>query len=286
MFRHSDFQLIPFTTFKRGSSPLDTEIAVLPLTEVGDFTSLFLHVRPTITSSALGADARSAMLVLAQFWQLSGDTDPSSNLAQPVQVGGRTMSVGASDQRTFVARSTLDVRLPVIAPFFDIYIGYPVGQTNLSGFDIALSGFNEPTYNAAVPYPSGNVFNTSSYTGDSILGNNNAGLNDSARGILVPVGSRVVEFTNQMLGSGFFSYHIQDPAGGVVDPLKCGTAIVTKMLDDTTGINTDQVIYNFAQGIDGSASGIPLVAFRQSVLMVNLSAVPLVWHWTAYPEFM
>lgn len=285
-FRHSDFPILPLTTFSKGSSASDVAIAVLPATNVGDWTHVNIHSRPVLTSTALGTDVRSAITFLATFYTLGGSTDPSSNQSVFEVVGGRTLCVGASDQRFFTLESSLDVRLPVIGPWFDLYVIYPATQTNVRGFEVAVWGSNDPSERSASPWPAGNLFNVSDWSGDSIMGDANASFSDTGRGVLVPaLTARNVELTNQMIGKGWFSYHIQDSGGAVVDPTKCGSSVITKEYNDISGSTIDQLIYNFPQGIDGASGGIPLTGFRQAVNMVNLSALNLLWHWTVYPEF-
>lgn len=283
-FRHSDFPLLPLTTYKRGA--FDTQITVLPITNVGDWTHINIHVRPTLTSTALGTDVRSAITFIASFYTLGGDTDPSSNTSVFEVVGGRTLCVGASDQRFFTLESSLDVRLPVIGPWFGLEVVHPSSQTNVTGFELAIWGSNDPSERSASPWPAGDLFNVSGFSGDTIMGDANASYGDTGRGVLVPaLSARIVELTNQMIGKGWFSYVIQDSGGAAVDPTKCGSAVVTKAYNDTTGNTIDQLLYNFPQSIQNMMGGIPLTGFRQGVYMLNLSALNLLWHWTVYPEF-
>lgn len=280
--RHPDFELVPVISIP--ATPRDSYRQLLEITNVADWTTLCISADVITTGSGINA---GAALVQVLFYQLSGtSTIPTYN--NTVIVGGRSLCTGISDQRTFSVASSLDVRLPIIAPFVEIVVYFPSSQTDITGMNIGAWLVNDPSYQYANPFPTGFLSSTIS-AADSILGSNNAGYLDFTRGILVPATTvRVVELLDQTIGKGFFSFRVEDNTGNAPNGPEVATWVCTKSITDTTGNTMDQMIHSFGNIAEARASDIPLVGFRQGVCMFNNTNPPrsLVWHWTVYPEFI
>lgn len=280
--RHADYALVPVV--KLPATPRNSWRDVVELSQVGDWTTLCLtaYVDWTFASAAL-----MGVCVQVNFYQLSGmSTIPSYSNAVPV--GGRSMCVGLNQQRTFFTASTLAVRLPIIAPFVSIQVFFPTNQTGVTALNIGAWCTNDPSYQYGNPAPSG-YFTSPISAGDSILGWENSGyLLDTARGIYVPAGTSVgVELETQTIGTGYFSFIGETVAGAPLAAGEMNTYIANKAPDDITGTTIDQLLYEWVGATSGRQGGIPLTAFRQSVIIQNVTAPArdLVSHWTVYPEF-
>lgn len=248
-----------------------------------------LCISADVIPADIGGFNAGAALVQVLFYQLSG-TSTIPSFDNTVLVGGRSLCVGLSDQRTYYDASSLDVRLPIIAPFVEIQVYFPNNQVDEVGLNIGAWCTNDPSYQYGNPFPNGWISNPIS-AADSILGSNNAGYLDTTRGVLVPPASfRVVELLSQTIGKGHFSFQAQEVSGAPITAAEIGTWICTKSATDTTGSTMDQVIYQFPAGIANVATAVPLVGFRQSVAMLNftsgVAARDVVWHWAIYPEFV
>ena len=281
--RHADYALIPVIRVE--AAPRNQWRQVLEITDVGDWTTLCLSGN-VIPTDAGGLNA-GAVCVQVLFYQLSGtSTIPSYD--NTVIVGGRSLCVGLSNQRTFYQPSSLDVRLPIIAPFVEVLVYFPTNQVDQRGLDIGAWVTNDPSYQYVNPFPVGYLTSAIS-AGDSILGANNAGfLGDLAQGILVPAGMTVSnELASQTIGKGYFAYTAETVSGAPLVPSDVNSFVINKSPTDTTGTDIDQVIFEFGNAVRSAQGGIPLTGFRQAVIMLNATAPArdVVFHWTAWPEF-
>jgi hypothetical protein len=282
--RHSDIALVPVVTVS--PSPRNTFRQLIGITHVADWSTLCISA--SVVAANAGSLTAGAVVVQVLFYQLSG-TSTVPNFDNTVVVGGRSLCVGLSDQRAFYMPSSLDVRLPILAPFVDVQVYFPSNQIDEVGLDIGVWLSNDPSYQYVNPVPAG--YNSTAITAaDSILGENNSGYNDPTRGILVPANTvRTVELLNQTIGKGWFHFQVEAVTPPVVTAAEVATWISTASPTDTTGNVMDQVIHTFGNTVEAQASGVPLVGFRQGVTMFNFSGgAPrdFVWHWTAYPEFV
>lgn len=282
--RHADYALVPVIEIP--PTPKDQWIDILEISSVADFSTLCISADVIPTNG--GSFNAGAVMIQVSFYQLSGISSiPSYD--NTVLVGGRSLCTGLSDQRTFYVASSLDVRLPIIAPFVGIQAYFPTNQVDQNGINFGAWCTNDPSYQYGNPFPVGFLTDPIS-AADSILGSNNSGFNNTARGILVPATTvRVVELASQTIGLGHFHFRVQEVSGAAVTPAEVATWVCTKSGTDTTGNSMDQVIYAFGNTIEAQVTGIPLVGFRESVCMFNASAGgaarSFVWYWSVYPEF-
>lgn len=281
--RQTDFPLVPMSRFYHKGAH-DTRIGVIPIVEIGDWTTLQLSAVPILSSTTPPAQNTSAVLIEVSFYQKSAIDDTA-----PTFVGGRTLCVGATELRdSGVYPSTIDIRIPINAPYCDIDIAFPSTQTNVLGLELAVWTSNNASDLTAVHWPTGAIYGFG--VADSILGGANAGAwGDPSLGIYVPASTtRFVEFTNQMIGKGYFCWSAETSGGILLAANSVGVSVGSKSLDDTTGNTIDQQQYAFPIGPSFAAQGgIPLVGFRQGVIVANSTAPPtdIVLHITGYPEF-
>lgn len=281
--RHADYALVP--VIKVPASPRATWRQLLEITNVADWTTLCISA--DVDEADLGSQDAGAATIVVLFYQLSG-TSQIPTYSNTILVGGRTLCVGLTDQRDFYTSSSLDVRLPIIAPFVEILVYFPTNQVDMTALNIGVWTTNDPSYQYANPFPIGYLSDPIA-AADSIMGSNNAGNLSTTRGIYVPANTiRVVELGSQTIGKGWFHFKVEEVSGAPITAAEVGTWVCTKAADDNTGNTMDQVIHTFPAGIEQQAGGIPLVAFRQSVAMLNFTggaARDCVWHWAIYPEF-
>jgi len=283
--RHADYTLVP--VIRVPAAPRNTLREVIEITNVADWTTLCIDA--SAVTADLGALNAGAIVIIVLFYQLSG-TSQIPSYDNTILVGGRTLCTGLSNQRDFYMGSTLDVRLPILAPFIEVLLFFPTNQIHSNAIDIGVWVTNDPSYQYGNPSPIGFMSNVSGFpagAGDSLLGRNNAGyLANPAQGILVPAGTSVVnELAVQTIGKGFFSFTAEAVTGAPLTATEVNSFIVNLSATET-GTNIDQLIYAFGNSVRASQGGIPLTAYRQAVVMQNSTAPArdVVFHWTVFTE--
>lgn len=283
--RHADYALVPVV--KVSAAPRNTFRQLIEITNVSDWTTLCIHAEPD--STGIAATNAGAVVIQVNFYQLTG-TSAIPNYNNTIIVGGRSLCVGLTDQRLFSIPSTLDVRLPIIAPFVEIILYFPSTQTEITALNIGVWCTNDPSYQYGNPYPVGFLTSLTVSAADSIMGELNSGFNNTTRGIYVPANTlRVVEFATQTIGKAYVTFSVQEVAGAAITANEVVTWICTKSPDDISGTTMDQVIHSFGQTIRANVDSIPLVGFRQSIAMLNFTggaARDTVWYVSIYPEFI
>ena len=266
----------------------DIYIPIIDVTPVGDWQTLMLSGSPVLIPGGGPEWLRCAVTIEVTFWNMSG-LDSANLFNNLFVVGGKTFCMGSWDDQSSWGASTLDARLPIIAPYVSIGARFPASQDCCGGMTFGAWLSNEPSYGVTPPACYGQFFSSGTQPGsDSLFPQSLAGFNDTTRGYLVPAGTVIVtEFAGQTLGQAHIAWQAEAVAAPVLTNAEYASWVVSKSADQTNDNTFDALIYPLGNNILGAVSHVPLNGFRQGVAMYNATAPPrdIVVHLTGYQEF-